>query len=119
VTRCENWLVNREPTWEAAKKMIRPNPKYIEMAEEYKTSTMSTSSTRDEPTDKNMDNLARSFFGSQQAYSPMEIYARQTCQDKLHFDMQPTDPQNDIKGTGNCEQTSRSYQTTSSARDNT
>jgi hypothetical protein len=28
-------------------------------AEKYKTSTMSTSNTRNEPTDKNTDNLAR------------------------------------------------------------
>ena len=29
------------------------------MAEKYETSTMSTSDTRNEPTDTNMDNLAR------------------------------------------------------------
>jgi hypothetical protein len=33
----------------------------------------------------------------------MEIHVRQTIKDKTHFDMQPTDPQNDMKGTGNCE----------------
>jgi hypothetical protein len=39
--------------------MIRSNPNYLKMAEEYDTSIMSTSNTRTEPTDKNMDNLAR------------------------------------------------------------
>jgi len=56
-TESEIWLVNWEPTWEAAK-MIRCNP-YVKMAEEYETSTLSTSGIRIESTDKNMDNLAR------------------------------------------------------------
>ena len=50
-TESEIWLVNWEPTWEAAK-MIRSNPNYLKMAEEYETSTMSTFSTRNEPTNK-------------------------------------------------------------------
>ena len=69
------------------------------MAEEYKTS-MSTSGIIIEPTDKDMDNLARQ--------GRREVPNRHTSQwkstlgkhvrDKDHFDMQPTDPQNDIKG---------------------
>jgi len=41
--------------------------------------------------------------------------------DKVHYDMQSTDLQNDIKGTGNygMEQTGRYFHTTSSARDST
>jgi hypothetical protein len=39
--------------------MIRSNLNYVKMAEEYETSTINTSGTRNEPTGKHMDNLAR------------------------------------------------------------
>jgi len=54
-TESEIWLVKWEPAWEAAK-TIRSSPNYLKMAEEYETSTMSTSDTRN---DKYVDNLAR------------------------------------------------------------
>ena len=77
------------------------------MTEEYETSTMSTSGLRTEPTDiqkLGQPGLVR-IGGSQQAYIPMEAYARlgKHIRDKVHFDLQPTDLQNDIKGTDNCE----------------
>ena len=83
------------------------------MARNLETSTMSTSGIKTEYTDKNLDNLARQGF---------EDPNRRTCQlksslgkqtrNKIHLDMHPTDPQNDINGTGNYElkQTGRSDQ---------
>jgi hypothetical protein len=68
---------------------------------------LSTSGLRTEPTDiqkLGQPGLVR-IGGSQQAYIPMEAYARlgKHIRDKVHFDLQPTDLQNDIKGTDNCE----------------
>jgi len=84
--------------------MIRSNPNYVKTAEEYEKSTMSTSSTRYEPTDKNLDNLARFGLGNSNRRTPQwKSTLRIHIRDKDHFDMQSTDPQNDIKGTGNCE----------------
>ena len=39
--------------------MIRSNPNYVKMTEEFETSTLSSSGIRKQPTDKNMDNPAR------------------------------------------------------------
>jgi hypothetical protein len=39
--------------------MIKSNPNYVKMAEHYEPSIVSTSGTRNELTDKNMDDLAR------------------------------------------------------------
>ena len=36
-------------------------------------------------------------------YSPMKSTLGKHIRDKVHFDMLPTDLQNGIKGTGNCE----------------
>ena len=83
----------REPTWEAAK-MIRSNPNYVKMAEEYEKSTMSTSSTRTDQI-----SLMEIYHGNLPWKSTLGKHIR----DKVHSDMQPTDPQNNIKSTGNCE----------------
>jgi len=79
------WLVHWEPTIDAGK-MIRSNPNYVKMAEEYEKSTISTSDTRNEAIDKKIGQLGTERIGgSQQAYSPMEIYARQTYQGQSSF----------------------------------
>jgi hypothetical protein len=74
------------------------------MAEEYETSIMSTCSTKMyEPTYKNMDNLSRQGLKDPNRLTPQwKSTQGKHVRDKAHFDMQPTDPQNDIKGTGNC-----------------
>jgi hypothetical protein len=63
------------------------NPNYVNMAKKYETSTMSTSWIRFESTHQNMDNLA--WHGledpNKAAYSPMEIYGRQTYQGRSSF----------------------------------
>jgi hypothetical protein len=76
----------------------------VKMAEEHETSTMSTSGIRIEPTDKNMDYLARQGLEEPNRQgSQMESTLGKHIRDKVHFDMQPTDPQNGTKDTGNCE----------------
>ena len=100
-TESEIWLVNWEPAWEAAK-MIRSNHNYVKLAEEYERSTMSTSSTRNEPTDKHMDNLARlGLENPNRRISQWKFTLGKYIRDKVHFDMKITDLQNDIKGTCN------------------
>jgi len=102
-TESETWLVNWEPTWEAAK-MIRSSPNYVKMAEEYETSNISTSDIRTVPTDKNKDNLARQGLEDPNRRTPQwKFTLGKHIWDKVHYDMQPIDPQKTIKGTGNCE----------------
>ena len=51
-----------------------------------------------------MDNLAR--YGLEdpnRCTSQWKSTLGKHVRDKVHFDMQPTDPQSNIKGTGNCE----------------
>ena len=102
--------------------MIRSNPNYVKTAEEYEKSTMSTSSTRYEPTDKNLDNLARFGLGNSNRRTPQwKSMLGNHIREKVHFNMQPNDPQNTIKGTVNCELWNRQVDliTTSCTRDNT
>jgi hypothetical protein len=98
------------------------------MAEELKTGNMSTPGIRIEPTDKiwikYMDNLARQELEDPNRHTPQwKSTLGKHIRDKVHFDMQPTDLQNDIKGTGNCELCNRQVDLiiprTSSTRDNT
>jgi hypothetical protein len=67
--------------WEAAK-MIGSNLDCVTMAEEYEKSNISTSSTRNEPTEKRMDYLARHGWGFPT--------------DEKCTDMQPTGRQNHV-----------------------
>ena len=74
------------------------------MADEYEASNMSTSGIRIEPTDKNMNNLARQGWENFNRHTPhWKSTQGKHTRDKVHFDMQPTDPQNGTKDTGNCE----------------
>jgi hypothetical protein len=74
------------------------------MADEYEASNMSTSGIRIEPTDKNMNNLARQGWENFNRHTPhWKSTQGKHTRDKVHFDMQPTDPQNGIKSTGDCE----------------
>ena len=81
------------------------NPNYVIMAEEYETSNLSTSGIRiAEPTDNNMDNLARQGLEDPNRHTPQwKFTLGKHIRDKVYFDMQPTDPQSDISGTGRCE----------------
>jgi hypothetical protein len=59
---------------------------------------------RFEPTDKHMDNLARLGLKDLTRHAPQwKSTLGKHVRGRAHFDMQPTDPQNNIKGTGNCE----------------
>ena len=65
---------------------------------------MSTTSTRNEPTDKNVENLAgRGLEDPNKCTPKYRSTLGKHIRDKVHSDMQPTDPQNNIKSTGNCE----------------
>jgi hypothetical protein len=125
-TESEIWLVNWEQQGSSKDDQINPN--YVKMAEELKTGNMSTPGIRIEPTDKiwikYMDNLARQELEDPNRHTPQwKSTLGKHIRDKVHFDMQPTDLQNDIKGTGNCELCNRQVDLiiprTSSTRDNT
>jgi hypothetical protein len=64
------------------------------MAEENDTSVMSTSGIRTEPTDKNTDDLAlHKLLEDPNRHTPQwKSTLGQHIRDKVHFDMQPTDP---------------------------
>ena len=84
--------------------MIRSNLNYVKMAEEYETSTMSTSGMRNEPTDKHINNHDRQgLAGPNRHTSQWKSTLGKRDRDKVYFDMQPTDQQNDLNGTGNCD----------------
>ena len=94
-TESEIWLVNWEQQGSSKDDQINPN--YVKMAEELKTGNMSTPGIRIEPTDKiwikYMDNLARQELEDPNRHTPQwKSTLGQHIRDKVHFDMQPTDP---------------------------
>ena len=67
--------------------------RYVKMAEEYETSTMSTFGIRVEPTGKNMDNLTRQGSEDPNRHTPQwKSTLGKHVRDKVRFGMQPTDP---------------------------